>query len=361
MTAPFSAYRLHGLKLSYFTRKLEGYLRVKGVPYEFVEMDLADFRECAKATGIAQMPQLQSPDGSWMTDTTEIISHFESYWPKPRLRPGPPAVAFASQFLEDFFDEWLWRPALYYRWAFDADSRLMSGQIADSLLRDQPGPRLLRRLFIKHRQQRTFLKGDGVNRATAPAVEALFHNVFDILEPVFAERDFLFGERPCEADFGLFGPVFAHFAYDPTPHAILRDEAPSVIAWSGRLWASRPDSFTDTTPIQRIPADLGPLFRVAAVQYLPYLSANAAAFLAGKDRFSVVIEDTGWDLPVSPYRVRCLNRLRQGFQALAEPAQRVIGLLLGEALPVIAAEPGPDPRAPVLDSPKALDRQWREV
>ena len=67
-------YRLHGLKLSYFTGKLEAYFRVKGVAFEFVDMDTADFRRCARETGIAQMPQVQAPDGRWLTDTTAIIA-----------------------------------------------------------------------------------------------------------------------------------------------------------------------------------------------------------------------------------------------------------------------------------------------
>lgn len=70
-------YVLHGLKLSYFTGKLEAYLRVKGVPHRFVGMDMADFRACARATGIAQMPQLETPDGGWLTDTTAILRRFE--------------------------------------------------------------------------------------------------------------------------------------------------------------------------------------------------------------------------------------------------------------------------------------------
>ena len=71
------AYRLHGLKLSYFTGKLEAYFRCKGIAHAFVEMDTADFRRCARATGIAQMPQVECPDGPWLTDTTAIIAHFE--------------------------------------------------------------------------------------------------------------------------------------------------------------------------------------------------------------------------------------------------------------------------------------------
>jgi hypothetical protein len=51
-------WRVHGLDLSYFTGKIEAYLRAKGIGYQLVEMDTADFAACARATGIRQMPQI---------------------------------------------------------------------------------------------------------------------------------------------------------------------------------------------------------------------------------------------------------------------------------------------------------------
>jgi len=60
-------------------------------------MDLADFRRCARATGIAQMPQVEMPSSAWMTDTTDIIAHFEAEAAVPRLSPptrASPSSAF---------------------------------------------------------------------------------------------------------------------------------------------------------------------------------------------------------------------------------------------------------------------------
>ena len=129
-------WELHGLKLSYFTGKLEAWMRARGLPFRFVEMDLDGFRACARATGVAQMPALRSPDGEWLTDTTAILRRLEAEAPGPALQPEAPLAAFLSLFLEDAFDEWLWRPALYYRWAFADDARLMSRRIAATLMRD---------------------------------------------------------------------------------------------------------------------------------------------------------------------------------------------------------------------------------
>ncbi len=322
-------YILHGLRLSYFTGKLEAYLRAKGIPFRFVEMDMADFRRCARATGIAQMPQLECPDGSWLTDTTAIIAHFEAYWPKPRLHAETDDVRFASLLLEDLFDEWLWRPALYYRWAFSQDARLMGEQLARGLLRDIPAPVLLKRAFITLRQQRHYLHRDGIRRATRSQVEALFVRTLDILETVFYDRPYVMGRRPCEADFALFGPVQRHFANDPTPAAIMRERAPRTLEWASRLWAASAESLRGSPPISVVPSDLSPFFAMASAEYLPYLEANAAAYDARASHVEYTLDDIAWRVPVSPYRVTCLKRLREQFASLSDPAKQNVRTWLG--------------------------------
>lgn len=320
---------LHGLKLSYFTGKLEAYLRVKGVPFRFVEMDTADFRACARATGIAQMPQLETPEGDWLTDTTAIIRRFEDAGAGPHLRPAAPAAAFISLLLEDAFDEWLWRPALYYRWAFVEDARLMSRQIARTLLRDVPGPLWLRDLAIRARQRREFLARDGVTRETAPAIERLYREVLAVLEPALASRPFLLGSRPCEADFGLFGSMFRHFASDPTPGALMRETAPAVLAWTARLWRTGPDDLSGVAEIVEAPADLDPLLALVARDHLPELTGHLGAVLAGRDVAGFQACGVAWRVPASPYRAECLLALRRAFAALPDEARIDVATRLG--------------------------------
>lgn len=320
---------LHGLKLSYFTGKLEAYLRVKGIRFRFVGMDTADFRACARATGIAQMPQLETPEGGWLTDTTAIIARFEDAGRGPRLRPAAPAAAFISLLLEDAFDEWLWRPALYYRWAFVEDARLMSRQIARTLLRDVPGPLWLRDLAIRARQRREFLARDGVTRTTAPAIERLYREVLAVLEPVLAKRPFLLGPRPCEADFGLFGSMFRHFSSDPTPAAVMRETAPAVLAWTARLWRIGPEDLSGVAEIVEAPADLDPLLALMTRDHLPELIGHLEAVSAGRRvaRFQACGVD--WRVPASPYRAECLLALRRAFATLPEAARLEVATRLG--------------------------------
>ncbi|MGF1456603.1 MAG: glutathione S-transferase family protein [Alphaproteobacteria bacterium] len=353
-------YRLHGLKLSYFTGKLEAYLQVKGVPFTFVEMDTADFRACAQATGVAQMPQLEAPDGTWLTDTTDIIGHFEDRVADPALRPADPVTGFASLLLEDLFDEWFWRPALYYRWAFKDDAALMSARIAKTMLRDMPLPFALRRRFILARQRRVFLSQDGITKKTAPQVEALFLEALDGLEACLADRPFLFGTRPVEADFGLFGSMFRHFSIDPTPAGIMRERAPRVLHWVARVWATRAPDLAGTTQPGAIPGDLAPLFHMTAADYLPYLAANARAVAAGARDVRYETRDVSWRVPAAPYRARCLAVLQTRFQALDAAGRAQILTLLGPGGAVLAEPPAADLAAPARRG-RPRDRLWRRT
>lgn len=346
-------WRLHGLKQSYFTGKLEGYLRVKGVPFDFVEMNVAGFRACGRATGVYQMPQLQAPDGEWLTDTTAILRRFEAGRPEPALQPSDPVAAFLSLFLEDAFDEWLWRPALYYRWAFHEDSRLMGRQLGRTIMSGVPLPLGLRAVGIRRRQQRTFLREDGVTAETAPLVEALYADALALLDPIFASRPFLFGERPVAADFGLFGPMFRHFFSDPTPAAIMRETAPSVMAWVARLWALTPEAAAAAPRPTNAPADLDPLLKLAAHEHLIELAANFDAVVERGVEATFDLRGARWRTPVSPYCAACLIDLRTLYAALSNADRTTVDARLG---PASAHLRGPIVELPASTVPKVGER-----
>jgi len=322
-------------------------------------MDLDDFERCAEATGVRQMPQLETPSG-WLTDTTDIIRRYEDEGGggAPAFRPETPLARFFSILLEDYFDEWLWRPALYYRWAFSQDADLMSGQIANGLLRNVRAPFFARKAFIRSRQRREYLRQDGVTRETAPAIERLFLDTLDALEPIFGARPYLFGERPCEADFGLMGPMFRHFSSDPTPLLIMRGRAPRTLLWTSRMWAARPDDFNGAALIDRVPDELDPILRRAGEAYLPYLAANEAAVASGSPTVSYDADGASWRHPASPYRARCLSDLRAAFAGLDEPDRAEAARRIGRGAAILA-EDGPEPPAAPAPGARPLDRAWR--
>lgn len=357
---------VHGLDLSYFTGKLEAYLRAKGIPYVLNEMTTRSFRDCARATGVLQMPQVECPDGTWLTDTTLILRHFERERPEPAITPRDLAAGFLSFLIEDFGDESLWRPALYYRWAFADDARLMSGRLARGMLRDVPLPFAIRRQMILRRQQGVYLRRDGVTRETRHAIEHLYFDALTAMETALEAHPFVLGARPTEADFGLFGSMFRHFFSDPTPAKIMRETAPRTLAWVARLWALTPATFAGAPQIVAMPESARSLLRLVAETHMPYMKANANAAAAGEKAVRFADHGATFQTPVSPYRAWCLDELQREYAALKPDAQRTVDAwLTADAVRVLRAPRHQIaftvPSLPIASRAKARarNRDWR--
>lgn len=304
--------KVHGLDLSYFTGKFEAFIRYREIPHERVEMSASTMRLAARKTGLAQMPAVELPGGRWMSDSSPTIEWLDARWPGPAVLPTDPLQRFFSQLLEDYADEWLWRPALHYRWSYQPDARLMSHRIAAEMLHDMPGPLWLRRWLVYRRQLRKYVRGDGISKATRAHVESIYLRNLRWLDAIFAARPFLLGARPTLADFGFFASMFRHFGLDPTPARIMRDEAPNVYEWLARMWNARASRIGDAplTPPGEIPHDWHPILIDMGRCYLPYLNANAKAWKERRASFDVEIEGCLYRLPVHRYRVWCLERLQ---------------------------------------------------
>lgn len=347
---------VHGLDLSYFTGKLEAYLRARGFPYRREEMTTGSFAALARKTGYRQMPQLEMPDGQWLTDTPRIIDALEAREPaQSAITPQDACARFIGHMLEDYFDEWLWCPALYYRWAFEDDARLMSARIARGMLRDLALPFALRRSLILHRQRRVYLRGEGVTKQTAPAIEALYTSTLAALQSVFSARDFMQGSRPTRADFGLIGSMFRHFASDPTPARLMRECAPAVLAWTGRMWALQPSAFERAAQPIGAPGGLEPIVEIISRDFLPYCVANAAACDGESKAVEFALGAARMRTRVNPYRQARFARLRQIFHALDASAKSQVAGWLGAAGAAILAQPAP-PRA-FDEKPAIRDRR----
>ena len=327
MTTP-PGLRVYGSAISYFTGKLEAYLRYKEIAYERIAMTPLVRARVGKHTGTTQMPAVRCFDGRWMTDTTPMIAWLETQYPEPAVIPHDPLQAFTSRLVEDYADEWLWRPALHYRWSYRGDALLLSRRIVDEMMPRVPLPGWLKRFGIRQRQLRRYVRGDGITAATRAHVESVYLRSLDQLEAILAHRAFLLGERPTLADFGFFASMFRHFGLDPTPAAIMLARAPGVYAWLARVWNAR-GSRTHGALADAIPADWSPILREIGDAYLPYLCANAEAWKKRGRRFDADIQGTLYRaLPVSRYRVWCLERLRAHFEGLDAGAQAAARRLL---------------------------------
>lgn len=358
---------VYGTTASYFTGKLEGYLRAKGIAYRLEPFSESSMRRCVAHTGLVQIPQVECPDGSWLIDTTLIIEHLERVRPEPMVSPREPAVGFVSRLIEDYADEWMWRPAMHYRWSFPETARLMSTWLAEHTA-ERRAPQWMKRRWWRRRQYRTFVAGDGVTGETRATVEASYLDSLDALESIFASRPFVLGLRPTEADFGFFGPLFRHFSCDPAPARIMRERAPGVLEWVARMWNLRPSRIASPPLPDRIPEDLGAILDAIARVYLPYLEANATAYANDEEHVSYEVGGVAFVEPVKPYRVWCRDRLQRELSELEAPARAVVERALGSREAVVRlAAPSPRPARdllgvlPLTTPPrsKGADSWWR--
>jgi glutathione S-transferase len=315
--------RVYGSRISYYTGKLETYLRYRSIDYELWPTVGHD-RELREAVGVVQMPVVRLDDGRWMTDSTPMLAWLESQQQAPAIYPDDPTLRFAALLLEDYADEWLWRPAMHYRWSYPLSRAYASGFLADELLTRHPLPRFLKQRLLIRRQLGGFVRGDGVNRSTWDHVEQGYTNALDRLEAIFAERRFVLGDAPSVADFGLMGPMFRHFGEDPVPAEIMRSRAPGVYAWVARMWNT--SASTDAPRwLSEIDAPLSALLREAGETHLVQLRANATAFARGERRTDQTVQGCRYSqVPVSRYRVWCLEELRREWQALDDPARATL-------------------------------------
>ncbi|HEX4855825.1 MAG TPA: glutathione S-transferase family protein [Limnobacter sp.] len=355
--------KVHGLDLSYFTGKLEAYLRGKKIPYELIEMDTRDFRQCGKATGVAQMPQVEWTGGQWLSDTTLIIEFLENMLPGSTIMPTCPAMKFMAQLLEDFGDEWLWRPALYYRWANAADARLMSHRLAKGMLRDVPAPFFMRRWAILNRQRFHFLWLDGVRPGNAKRVEEHYLETLDVLEIILRNHPFILGQRPTLADYGLYGSMFRHFFCDPTPAGIMRTRAPAVHEWVARMWNLDLKDHAATGFEQECHPEMQALLQIVCKEFIPYMQANEQAHVQGRKTFRFNSAGSQFKLPAQRYRAWRYQRLCMRYQALDEAARSKLarwapelGELLGK--PIVSVILPRIESLPIKQATTVAGRAW---
>lgn len=318
--------RVYGSRISYYTGKLEAYLRYKGIAYEPLPTPYGDAEMLKEKVGAVQMPIVED-DGKWMSDTTPIIMYLESEYPEKSVLPEDPVVRFVAHLIEDYGDEWLWRSAMYYRWWYDYDRLLASNILTDEVAGHLKLPRWLKRRMIVRRQVRHYIDRDGVTDSTRSHVEQTYRNALAAMSAMLENRPFLLGNAPSLADFGMMGPMFRHYGQDPTPQEIMRREAPAVFEWVARMWRAQDRDVPQFLP--EAPGDAAFLLKEICETHLVQLAANAEAFANRQERFDMTVQGCDYrGIAVSRYRLWCLEELRRRFAALAHAQQGSVKALL---------------------------------
>ncbi len=256
-------YRLFSWELSYFSGKVRAYLRYKqrmgglGPGFE----DILATPELIQGllvpkSGSPAVPQLMTPDGRWVQDSSEIIDTCEAAHPTPLVSPDPgthPRQAVASYLIELLADEWMVVPGFWERWYFSEDGRNPSHRAfneqqwgavfapdASGAERRAAGAMLFEQAFgISHSREEpqgvyAGLVHLGVTKETEHAWQASQHRLLGHLETHFSAHDYVLGGRPSLGDFGLLGPLYAHLYRDAVSGFALRTHFPIVCEWVER-------------------------------------------------------------------------------------------------------------------------------
>jgi glutathione S-transferase len=267
-----SPYLVYGADQSFFTRKLEGALAYKGVPFRR-RRSVGAVPEARAAGWPGGIPVVRTPAGEWTWDTTALLQHLELRFPEPALLPPDPVQRFLDAALEDFADEWLYRPAVGSRWHFEENHRVGGFELARDATHELPlsgddAYRVVR---------------DHVTATTAPfgvTKENVGAWIEEVLRPwqraagaLLSKRSYLFGERPALSDFAFFGGCAAHFANDPLCRRWLDADAPALVRHTQRLL--EPDAQRFGGWGGDAPAELVALLAELGRHYLPWVSRAA--------------------------------------------------------------------------------------
>jgi glutathione S-transferase len=269
-----ASYRVFGMSQSFFTRKLEGALAYKRIAHRLVRFAGA-CPEARAAGWPGGIPAVQTPEGEWAWDTTDLLHHLELRFPERALLPPDPVQRFLDAALEDFADEWLYRAAVGSRWHFEENARVGGFELARDVAHEAPvsGDQA----FALVRAHVTASCAPfGVTAANVQAwIDEALRPWQRAAGAHLATRPCLFGGRPALADFAFFGGCAAHFANDPLCRRWLDADAPALVKHAQRLLEPEEQRFGDWAAKGDVPDTLIELLAQLGRHYLPWVSRAA--------------------------------------------------------------------------------------
>ena len=308
---PEDHYVLYGWTQSYFTRKLDAALRFYGASFELKAKDASNAEELRVRSGTHQIPVLHTPENWMLADTTPIMRMLDGRYPARAMYPDG-ALGVLVHLLEEYFDEWIARTAVHWRWHYPENHELLSmgavgGDRAAAAQLVQWGLRACRATGVT----------SDVQKAEA---EKEYLRIMQAAEAQLAQTPFLLGTRPTAVDCIVLGGLRAHFDFDPAPRGVIHDAYPRVIAWSeagANAWDGQGDvlAFPETTAF-------GEAILVELVRcYVPFALGNRAALAAGNKAFVAEVYGEEVSYLTRPYVERSRQMIVRRIGALP-PAEQ---------------------------------------
>lgn len=279
-------YVVYGGELSYFTRKLEAAMVFYG----------AEWRRAPKTPDVEmraathQVPVLHTPENWVIADTTPLMRLLDGRFPDRAMFP-PGAVGVVVHALEEYFDEWIARTMVHYRWHYEESARfaalkMSGGDEARAANVLNWGPRACRATGTESAHQQR-------------AAEDEYRRILAACESQLQTTAFLLGDRPTAVDCIVLGGLRAHTYMDPTPKR-LTEQFPTVVEWTTERadqWAGGGELMTldQPTPFAAFVLD------EMQTTYAPYAIAARDAIGAGAKAFQVDIYDETVSYLTRPY------------------------------------------------------------
>jgi glutathione S-transferase len=269
-------YVVYGNELSYFTRKLEAALSFYGASFEMRTKDPAVAAVLESRSGTHQVPVLQTPENWMIADTTPLLDLLDGRFPFRRLFPPGP-LGVLCHVVEEYFDEWVARTMVHYRWHYPesaefASLRMARGQSEVAARVRSWGPRACRATGTDSPHQQR-------------AAEAEYVRILDAIDAQLGVTRYLLGDRPTAVDCIVLGGLRAHTNMDPDPRKTTA-AYPRILAWSDG-GADTWDGSGELAPFPESTAFARFVLAEMVGTYRPFVLGNAAAQLAGAKAFHV--------------------------------------------------------------------------
>jgi len=310
-------YRLIGVVGSPYSMKMRAIMRYRRLPFVWVLRDAKVTEEVAHVKPPI-IPILQYPeDGSYHVDSTPLAYELEKRHPGERsIIPEDEGLAFLSHLIEDMADEWVTKIMYIYRWWRKVDQDFCSKWLTHMIVSPAKPETIRQFAQVFSDRQVSRMPLVGCTETTRPIIEESYLRVLGILEKNLETSRYLFGSRPALADFGLFGQLYQLW-FDPTPQNIMREKAPGVCSWISRFDDASGEEVSEwIDPLDSLPQAVMELLNMAGEIYFPFLLANAKAFDAGDDNFSLTLSGRNYEQGTFKYQVKCLNWLREEYAGL---------------------------------------------
>lgn len=215
-------YVVYGWQRSYFTHKLMAALTFYGADWRYADKTKDNADEIRLRSGTHQVPVLHTPENWMIADTTPLLHLLDARFPERRMFPEG-RLGIVTQILEEYFDEWIARTTVHWRWNYEENHELLSMDAAHG------DPEIAKTLVVW---------GGKVCRATGvssevqkQAAEDEYHRIMVAAESQLQTTKYLLGDRPTALDCIVLAGLRAHFLFDPAPKKALYDRYPVVVRW----------------------------------------------------------------------------------------------------------------------------------